>query len=137
MVDLRVFDDTGQGSFDAVAAALQWVINNHAQYHIGVVNLSLSDGNNYQHDWFSQDVRIGQKIDGLVQQLVALNIPVVAAAGNSFNGQAGMGFTAILPQTISVSSTVANGQQLASDAQRLGPASIRRARRSWSRLVSV
>ena len=121
LIDLKVFDNTGQGSFDAVGGALQWVIDNHSQYHIGVVNLSLSDGNNYQHDWYSHDGAIGQRIDGLIKQLDALNIPVVAAAGNSFTGQAGMGFTAILPQTISVSSTGQNGQHLASDAQRLGP----------------
>lgn len=120
LIDLKVFNDAGQGSFDAVASALQWVIDHRVQYHIGVVNLSLSDGNNYQHDWFSGDGGIGSKIDGLIKRLNALNVPVVAAAGNSFNGQAGMGFTAILPETISVASTGPNGRQLASDAQRLG-----------------
>jgi type VI secretion system secreted protein VgrG len=118
---LEVFSGTTQGSFNTVAQALQWVINNHTQYNITAVNLSMSDGNNYAQNWFAQDGGIGQQITGLINQLTALKIPVVAATGNSFNGQQGVGFPAIVPSTISVTSTNAAGTQLSSDAQRVGP----------------
>ena len=67
------------------------MIDNHAQYNITAVNLSLSDGNNYASNWFAQDGGVGQQITGLIDQLDALNIPVIAATGNSFNGQQGDG----------------------------------------------
>jgi len=98
------------------------VIDNHAQHNITAVNLSMSDGNNYPQNWFAQDGGIGQQITGLIGQLDALNIPVIAATGNSFTGQQGVGFPAIVPDTISVTSTNAAGTQLSSDAQRLGAA---------------
>ena len=98
------------------------MINNHTQYNITAVNLSMSDGNNYAQNWFAQDGGVGQQITGLINQLDALNIPVIAATGNSFTGQQGVGFPAIVPATISVTSTNAAGTQLSSDAQRLGAA---------------
>src|SRR6185312_1792025 len=102
--------------------ALQWVIDNHSAYHITAVNLSMADGNNYVQNWFGQDGGIGQKLTGLVAQLDSLNIPVIAATGNSFSGQQGVGYPAIIPDTISVTSTDAAGDTLSSNAQRLGSA---------------
>jgi type VI secretion system secreted protein VgrG len=119
---LKVFSNANQGNFQYVAQALQWVIDNHAQYNITAVNLSMADGNNYAQNWFAQDGGIGQQITSLIGQLDALNIPVIAATGNSFKGQQGEGFPAIVPDTISVTSTNSAGSQLSSDAQRLGPA---------------
>jgi type VI secretion system secreted protein VgrG len=119
---LRVFNNESQGGFGNVVEALQWVIDNHDKYNITTVNLSLADGNNYAQNWFAQDNGVGQQITGLVAQLDALNIPVIAATGNSFNGQQGEGFPAIIPDTISVTSTNAAGDQLSSTAQRLGTA---------------
>jgi type VI secretion system secreted protein VgrG len=80
----------------------------------------MSDGNNYAQNWFAQDGGVGQQITSLISQLDALNIPVIAATGNSFTGQQGQGFPSIVPDTISVTSTNAGGTQLSSDAQRLG-----------------
>jgi type VI secretion system secreted protein VgrG len=119
---LKVFSNSNQGNFQYVAEALQWVIDHHSQYGITAVNLSMSDGNNYAQNWFAQDGGIGQKITTLIGQLDALNIPVIAATGNSFTGQQGVGFPAIVPDTISVTSTDATGSVLSSDAQRLGAA---------------
>jgi subtilisin family serine protease len=119
---LRVFDVNGQSSFVYIANALQWVIDHHQQDNITVVNLSISDGGNYAANWFANDGGIGQRITSLIHQLDLLNIPVVAAAGNSFDGtDQGMGFPAIDPETISVTATDGAGH-LASDAQRLGSA---------------
>jgi subtilisin family serine protease len=120
---LRVFGNDQDGSFDYVAKALQWVIDNHAKYNITAVNLSMADGNNYAQNWFAQDGGIGQKVTDLVGRLDALNIPVIAATGNSFGGQQGVGFPAIIADTISVTSTDSGGGQLSSNAQRLGTAS--------------
>ncbi len=119
---LKVFGSSDQGNFQYVAQALQWVIDNHTKYNVTTVNLSMSDGNNYSQNWFAQDGGIGQQITSLIGQLDALNIPVIAATGNSFTGVQGEGFPAIVSDTISVTSTNASGTQLSSDAQRLGPA---------------
>ncbi len=119
LVALRVTDSNNTASLTSIANALQWVINNHTQYNISVVNMSLSDGGNYAQNWFAQDGGVGQQITNLIGQLGKLNIPVVSATGNSFNGQQGEGFTAVVSGVISVTATNTSGQLL-SDAQRLG-----------------
>lgn len=121
IVALRVFGDNNQGGYDKIADALQWVIDHHQRDGITVVNLSVSDGNNYTSDGFPFDSGMASRLKGLIAQLKALNIPVVTAAGNSFNGQQGMGYTAIMRDTISVTATDANDRIL-SNAQRLGTA---------------
>ncbi|MBV8126529.1 MAG: S8 family serine peptidase [Planctomycetaceae bacterium] len=121
IVALRVTDSNNTASLSSIASALQWVINNHSQYNITVVNMSLSDGGNYAQNWFAQDGGVGEQITNLVGQLQAMNIPVVSATGNSFTGQQGEGFTAIVAGVISVTATDSSGDQLLPDAQRLGP----------------
>ena len=121
IVALRVTDSTNTASLTSVANALQWVINNHAQYNITAVNMSLSDGGNYAQNWFANDGGAGQQVTNLIGQLTAMNIPVIAATGNSFNGQQGEGFAAIVAGTISVTATDLSGNLL-SNAQRLGSA---------------
>ena len=121
IVALRVVGDNNVADLSNIARALQWVIDNHAQYHINVINMSLSDGGNYAHNWFAQDGGVGQQITGLIGQLQNLNIPVVSATGNSFNGQQGEGFTAIVGGVVSVTATDTT-DHLLPDAQRLGSA---------------
>ena len=122
IVALRVFGDNNQGSFSEIADALQWVVQNHGKYHITAVNLSVSDGGNYTSNIFANDGGVGQQITSDVAQLDALNIPVVVAAGNSFDGKTqGLGFPSVIPATVSVTATDAS-DVLASDAQRLGSA---------------
>jgi type VI secretion system secreted protein VgrG len=115
---LRVFGNSQTGDYTNVADALQWVIDNHDQYNITVVNLSLTDGNNYTQNVFAQDGGVGQQITTLIGELDSLNIPVVAASGNSNNGPQGMGFPAIVPETISVTASDAQ-DHIVSNAQRL------------------
>ncbi len=119
IADLQVFDQNNQGSYQSIIAALQWVVANHDQYNITVVNVSISDNRNYSIDMFSHDGGVGQQIATLIGQLKGLNIPVVAATGNSFSGQQGQGFIAILPDTVSVTGTDLS-DHFATDAQRLG-----------------
>ena len=121
IVALRVFDNNNQADFSKVGDALQWVIDNHTQYNITDVNISIADGNNYTQNWYASDGAVGQRITSLIGTLDSLNIPVVAASGNSYNGQQGQSFPAIVPDTISVTSTTAS-DQLASNAQRLDAA---------------
>ena len=121
IVALRVTDSTNTASLTSVANALQWVINNHAEYNITAVNMSLSDGGNYAQNWFANDGGDGQQVTNLIGQLTAMNIPVIAATGNSFTGQQGEGFAAIVAGTISVTATDLSGNLL-SNAQRLGSA---------------
>jgi subtilisin family serine protease len=121
IVALRVFGDNNEGSFAEIDDALEWVITNHAEYNITAVNLSVSDGGNYTSNLFA-NAGVGQQITQAISQLDSLNIPVVIAAGNSFDGKTqGLGFPAIVPDAISVTATDAN-DQLASTAQRLGTA---------------
>jgi type VI secretion system secreted protein VgrG len=117
LVALRVFGNDNRGSFERIADALQWVVDRHEEYGITVVNLSISDNRNYVHDLWSKDGGVGERIAGLVEELARLRIPVVAATGNGYRGQEGVGFTAILPGTISVTGT--EGDRLWSGAQRL------------------
>lgn len=119
VVALRVFGDDNKGDFNRIADALEWVVENHETYDISVVNLSISDGKNYILNWFTYDGGVGQRISELVTKLKALNIPVVSATGNSFSGQQGVGFTAIIADTVSVTATD-NNDRIVANAQRLG-----------------
>jgi subtilisin family serine protease len=121
IVALRVTDSSNTGSLASVANALQWVINNHAEYNITAINMSLSDGGNYAQNWFANDGGDGQLVTQLIGQLTAMNIPVIAATGNGFTGAQGEGFAAIAAGTISVTATDLSGNLL-SNAQRLGTA---------------
>ena len=65
--------------------------------------MSLSDGQNYAQNWFATGGGVPEQITNLIGQLAAMNIPVVAATGNSFNGQQGEGFAAIVARARSAS----------------------------------
>jgi type VI secretion system secreted protein VgrG len=121
IVALRVVGDNNSADLSNIARALQWVIDHHTAYNITVVNMSLSDGGNYAQNWFASDGGVGQQITDLIDQLTSLNIPVVSATGNSFTGQQGEGFTAVVSGVISVTATDTS-DHLLPDAQRLGPA---------------
>lgn len=83
IISLKVFSNSGNGSFGATEQALQWVISNAATYKIASVNLSIGDGNN----WNTAAPRYG--IGDELQRLADLGIIVVAASGNSFAGFSG------------------------------------------------
>lgn len=100
IVPLKVLSNSGGGSFDQTNQALQWVIDNHEAYNITVVSMSLgSETNDVDDSPFQQDETLR-----LVRQLRDLDIPVVVAAGNDYFTfkQQGMGYPAILRETISV-----------------------------------
>ncbi|MGO9598396.1 MAG: S8 family peptidase [Isosphaeraceae bacterium] len=119
IVGLRITGADNTAQLSNIARALQWVVDNHAKYNITVVNISMTDGGNYAHNWFAQDGGAGQQITTLIGQLGSMKIPVVAATGNSFNGAQGEGFVSVVSGVISVTATDLNGNLL-SNAQRLG-----------------
>jgi subtilisin family serine protease len=111
---LKVLSNSGRGSFAAVEDALQWVLDNardpsspaktdedKRKLPITVVNLSLSDQANHETAGaFATD-----RLRDLVKALAARHIPVVVAAGNEYfthRSKQGMGYPAILPETLSV-----------------------------------
>jgi subtilisin family serine protease len=101
IVPLKVLGDDGAGSFESVAAALQWVIDNHQTHGITALCLAFADGSNH----LSDAPFAGDAIDRRIAQLAGLGIATVAAAGDDYytHGSAqGMGYPAILRGTISV-----------------------------------
>jgi type VI secretion system secreted protein VgrG len=121
IVGLRITGNDNTAQLSDIARALQWVVNFHAMYNITVVNISMTDGGSYAHNWFARDGGAGQQITTLIGQLESMRIPVVAATGNNFNGLQGEGFVSVVSGVISVTATDLNGNLL-SNAQRLGPA---------------
>ncbi|MEQ1848351.1 MAG: S8 family serine peptidase, partial [Nitrospira sp.] len=99
LIALKVFSDTGAGTFAFVEQALQWVAAHAAQYGIDVVNLSLGDGQN----WAAPGAHYG-----LGDEFAALandGIIVVAASGNNFfaaQSRPGVSYPAADPNVIGV-----------------------------------
>jgi subtilisin family serine protease len=116
---LKVLPDHSTGSFDWVAQALDWVLENRAAHNISAVCMSLGDGGNYTSDKPFAGNSLAQKIIALRQAGVA----VVVAAGNDYfahGSQQGMGYPAIIRQTVSVGAVYdaeEGGFQYASGAQ--------------------
>lgn len=101
LIPIRVLSHRGATSLERLDAGLKWVLANREKLHIGVVNVSFSDGRNYRSDsdLLDHPLRI------TIRALRDANVPVVAAAGSEFAdamGQQGMGIPAIFRETISV-----------------------------------
>jgi subtilisin family serine protease len=98
---LKVLRNNSGGSFEWVAQALDWVLENHTAYNISAVCMSLGDGENYVQDRPFLYDPIKRKISALRRAKVA----VVVAAGNDYyphHSQQGMSYPAIIRQTVSV-----------------------------------
>ena len=108
IIALKVFDNNSRGSFYDIEQALQWVVDNREEYNIVTVNMSLSDGGNYQSPVFSR--LIGDEL----LSLAANNVTVVSAAGNT--GQSGAGYPAADANSLAVSA-VNNKDQIANFSQ--------------------
>jgi len=101
IIALKVFEDSGRGYFGYLEKALQWVIDNHDAYHVGVVNLSLGDGGN----WTDELSRYG--LGDEFAALAQMDVIVIAAAGNNYLqfGSMGVAYPASDPAVISVGAT--------------------------------
>jgi Ca2+-binding RTX toxin-like protein len=99
LIILKVFKDSGTGSFADLEKALQWVNQNAATYNIASVNLSLGDSQN----WNTTNPRYG--IGDEIAAISAQNVIIAAAAGNNFyrfNSTPGVAYPAADPNTIAV-----------------------------------
>lgn len=81
LIGLQVFGSTGLTYNPTVEQALQWVLDNHEQYNIVAVNLSLGGGSYQTKNQVSGDI-----LSDDIKQLEEAGITVVAAAGNSYKG---------------------------------------------------
>jgi subtilisin family serine protease len=101
IVPLKVLDNEGKGNFADVAAALQWVIDNHSALEITAVCMAFGNGGNYRSDTpFAAD-SVGDRLD----VLAAMGIACCAAAGDEYYPHGsiqGMAYPAILRETLSV-----------------------------------
>ena len=77
LVLIKVTDAEGKIDEQGISKALNWVVENHLQYQIKIVNLSVTD------DWPISYKE--SKIDQAIEELVRKGINVVAAAGNDQN----------------------------------------------------
>lgn len=101
LIAIKVLDNRGDGDFAAVEQALDWVLANRTRYSITVVNMSLSDSENYQTAGDFAQAALRNKI----RRLRALNVAVVISAGNYFfqhDSAEGMAYPAIFSEAISV-----------------------------------
>ncbi|HYE76238.1 MAG TPA: S8 family serine peptidase, partial [Blastocatellia bacterium] len=78
IIPLKVLSNNGNGSFQAIADALQWVLDHHTEHHISVVCMSLGDPGNYTSD----DDFADNEVRNLIRSLSAERVAVVVAAGN-------------------------------------------------------
>ena len=99
IVAIKVLSSTGSGSFSDTAAALDWLITNHATYNVRVVNLSLGDGGEYANPL---SVTCNASSTAIaIRDLRALGVATFVASGNDGHDD-GISFPACTPEAISV-----------------------------------
>jgi Subtilase family/Calx-beta domain len=99
LIILKVFSNTGSGSFANIERALQWTVNNATTYNIASVNMSLGDGGNYN------TIQRRYNIADEISTLASRNVALVSASGNaffSFNSLQGVSYPAADPNAIAV-----------------------------------
>lgn len=117
IIHLKVFTNAGGGNFSMIERALQWVVAHVETYNIASVNMSLGDNANYN---------VAKQLYGIsdeIASLAAMNVLMIAAAGNSFSSFAsaqGLAYPAADPNVIAVGavydSNIGNGWSYASGA---------------------
>ena len=102
IIALKVFNNDNRASFYDIEQALQWVLSNREEYNIVSVNMSLSNGANYQSPTFSGI------IEDELQKLIDNQVIVVSAAGNE--GESGVSYPAASINSLAVSAVNNQGQ---------------------------
>ena len=115
LIALRVLDDQGAGNARDLWEALNWVIQNHEEYNVAAVNLSLGFGgffaSPYSYIYASQ-----------FKALADAGVTVVSASGNNYlaayqeTGQSvlGVAYPSAEPYSLSVGAVLATGLSLGS-----------------------
>jgi cysteine-rich repeat protein len=99
IVALKVLDADGSGSFSDIAAALDWLLTNHASLGVRVVNLSLGDGVEHSNPLASPCS--GSNTANAIRDLDAAGVAVFASSGNDGYDD-GISLPACVPEAISV-----------------------------------
>src|SRR6185295_16019494 len=78
LVLLKVQNDEGKIKTENMVGALRWILYNHEEYDIRIVNMSLGDeiATSYKES----------EVDRLAEQLIQRGIVVIAAVGNDEQG---------------------------------------------------
>lgn len=115
LVALRVFNDNGQGYFDWIEQALNWVYDNRNAFANPITTVNLSIGST----WNSSSIPSWAMLEDEFARLEAEGIFIAVAAGNSFAtyNTTGLSYPAASPHVVPVAAVDANGQ-LASFSQR-------------------
>ena len=113
LVVLKVLDANGQGTISSIIAALDWVLANHVQYNIRVVNMSVGAG--ITESAYTDPLTLAAK------RVVDAGVVVVAAAGNLGKNAQGQpqygGITAPgnAPWVLTVGATSTSGSPVRAD----------------------
>jgi subtilisin family serine protease len=104
IVALRVYDDLGNTTWAAVAAALKWARLHASEWQLCAINYSSGDANNYRDEAIPRAKSDYSDVTSELDKLYNLNIPVITSAGNGYfkQQQEGMMFPAVLHTIISV-----------------------------------
>ena len=110
IISLKVFPSAGEyASDEAILAALGWVSDHAAQYHITTVNVSLGDDKKDTFGWTHADVDPNDEYEALFGALRSQGVFVSCAAGNS-GYLGGLAYPGASPQVVSVGGTWASNQ---------------------------
>ncbi len=96
----KVLYDSGEGEFNFIAKALDFILKNNSSLDISTICISIEDGNNHISDSFFNSDRIRK----LIYELAKIKVATVISAGNGYfkhHSQQGMAFPAILRDSIS------------------------------------
>ena len=115
LVGLRVFDDQGNGNFDWIESALDWVHHNLDSFEHPITTVNMSIG----ADWNADNIPDWATLEDELQLLENQGIFVSVSAGNDFaNHQAvGVNYPAASPFVVPVASIDGDGD-LSSFSQR-------------------
>jgi serine protease AprX len=130
LVVLKVLDANGGGTISNIIAAFDWIVANHTQYNIRVVNASV--GATIHESYWTDPLTLAAK------RVVDAGVAVVAAAGNRGKNAAGLeqfgGITAPgnAPWVITVGASSTNGTPDRADDVVAGFSSRGPTYRDWS-----
>lgn len=104
IIAINVFDKDQSSSETSLINALNWIKSIASNYNIAAVNMSLGTSRIYK----STCDTVSPSMTKSIHDLYSLNIPVVAAAGNSYS--LGMSNPACISKVISVAAMSTNGR---------------------------